>query len=123
LSVWVGQEVVMAKALGLFLVLSWVTSAVAAAAAGVPEGERLFLHRCSFCHQFYDLGKEQIGPDLTTVAARMDGNRIARYIRHPRSIDAMSRMPNVRGLNNAQIEAIVAFLTTPRVVSAATTKR
>ncbi|HEX9593557.1 MAG TPA: cytochrome c [bacterium] len=112
----------MARALGLFLVLSWAASAVTAHAARVAEGERLFLHRCSFCHQFYDLGKEQIGPDLSQVAARMDGSQIARYIRRPRSIDANSRMPNVPGLKDSQIEAIVHFLTTPRVVPVVVTK-
>ncbi|MGD2064386.1 MAG: cytochrome c [Nitrospirota bacterium] len=112
----------MARGLGLFLVLAWAASAVAAHAAGVPEGERLFRHRCSFCHQFHDLGKEQIGPDLTRVAARMDGSKIARYIRRPQSVEASSRMPRVRGLKDSQIEAIVHFLTAPRVVPAAATK-
>jgi cytochrome c2 len=122
LSVWEAQEMVMARALGLFLVLSWAMSAVAAHASGMPEGEWLFLHRCSFCHQFYDLGKEQIGPDLTTVAARMDGRQIAAYIRRPRSVDAKSRMPSVRGLKDSQVAALVQFLTTPRAVPAAVTR-
>ena len=112
----------MVRGLGLFLVLSWAASAVAAHAAGVAEGERLFLQRCGFCHRFHDLGKRQIGPDLTQVEERMDDRQIARYIRRPRSIDGNSRMPDVRGLKDHQIEAIVQFLTTPRVVPAVATK-
>ena len=112
----------MARALGLFLVLAWQMSTAVAHAESVAEGERLFLHRCGFCHQFYDLGKEQIGPDLSQVAARMERNEIAKYIRRPRSVNARSRMPGVHGLKDSQIEAIVHFLTTPRVVPAAVTE-
>jgi mono/diheme cytochrome c family protein len=115
-----GQE--MAMWFGRILVLAWAALATAAHAGEAPDGELLFRHRCGFCHQFHDLGRDQIGPDLTRVAEHLDGWQIARYIQAPRSIDANSRMPEVRGLRKRQVEAIVQLLTTPRVVPAAVAK-
>jgi len=84
------------------------------------DGRGLFLHKCGFCHQFRDLGKRQIGPDLTQPVSAMDPQQIATYIRAPRAVDPGSRMPGQRGLSDRQVDAIVQFLTAPKVLPAAT---
>ncbi len=81
------------------------------------DGERLFVHRCGFCHTFRTLGHRQIGPDLTDVGSRMEPEAIRQYIEGPRSVDARSRMPASRGLRPLELEAVVRLLSSERVAS------
>ncbi len=85
--------------------------------ASAQEGERLFVHRCGFCHSFHDLGRRQIGPDLTRLRARMSPDEIRRYIEGPRSVDPRSRMPASRGLRPTELESLVRLLSGERLAS------
>lgn len=108
----------MVRVAGIVGLAIW-TGVAASAGAAALDGGQLFLRKCGFCHQFHGLGRPQIGPDLTQRLASMDPYRIALYIRAPRAVDRDTRMPAQRGLSDRQVEAIVEFLTTPRVVPAA----
>jgi cytochrome c2 len=105
----------VARVVGLAIWAGIVTSAGAA----TLDGQGLFLRKCGFCHQFRDLGKPQIGPDLTQRVVGMDPQQIATYIRAPRTVNPSSRMPGQRGLSDHQVESIVQFLTAPTMVPAA----
>jgi len=94
-----------------------VVAMAVARPAPAADGERLFVHRCGFCHTFRALGHRQIGPDLTEIGARMAPGAIRRYIQGPRSVDARSRMPASRGLRPQELEAVVRFLSSERVAS------
>jgi len=83
------------------------------------DGERLFAHRCGFCHTFRTLGHRQIGPDLTEIGTRMGPEAIRQYIEGPRTVDATSRMPASRGLRPLELEAVVRLLSSEHVASAA----
>jgi len=96
-----------------------VIAVVAARPVSAVDGERLFVHRCGFCHTFGDLGHRQIGPDLTEIGARMAPEAIRQYIEGPRSVDARSRMPASRGLRPLELEAVVRLLRSERVANVA----
>ena len=87
-----------------------VIAVVAARPVSAVDGERLFVHRCGFCHTFRTLGHRQIGPDLSEIGTRMAPEAIRQYIEGPRSVDARSRMPASRGLRPQELEAVVRLL-------------
>jgi len=110
--------VAMVRVTGVVGLAIWALLVTSAGAAAL-DGQRLFLRKCGFCHQFRGLGKAQIGPDLTEPVTGMAPGKIATYIRAPRAVDPRSRMPGQRGLSDRQVETIVQFLTAPTVTPAA----
>jgi ubiquinol-cytochrome c reductase cytochrome b subunit len=74
----------------------------------VVEGARLFHEKgCEFCHAYAEQGGRR-GPDLTAVGGRMTAEQIALRI-----TNGSQNMPAyARTLSPAQIDALVAFLST-----------
>jgi protein SCO1/2 len=87
----------------------------------VPNGQRLFVSKCSACHT---IGKgDKLGPDLAGVADRRDRAWLARYIQEPDEVLASGDpiaaalhskykkigMPNLR-LGSSDVEDLVSFL-------------
>ncbi len=74
----------------------------------VTEGARLFHEKgCEFCHAYAEQGGRR-GPDLTMVGGRMTAEQIALRI-----TNGSENMPAyARTLSPAQIDALVAFLST-----------
>jgi protein SCO1/2 len=87
----------------------------------VPNGERLFLSKCSTCHS---LGQgDKLGPDLAGVTARRERAWLVRYIKEPDELLAAGdpiattlfhkykdvRMPNLK-LGSSDVADLVTFL-------------
>ena len=87
----------------------------------VPNGQRLFVSKCSACHT---IGKgDRLGPDLAGVSARRERAWIARYIQEPDAVlskgDPIATalynkykkigMPNLR-LGSSDVADLVSFL-------------
>jgi protein SCO1 len=86
-----------------------------------PNGQRLFVSKCSACHT---IGKgDKLGPDLAGVTDRRDRAWLARYIREPDEVLASGDpvasalynkyrkigMPNLR-LGSSDVDDLLSFL-------------
>jgi protein SCO1 len=87
----------------------------------VPNGQRLFVSKCSACHT---VGKgDKLGPDLAGVTDRREGVWLARYIQEPDAVLAAGDpiatalynkykkigMPNLR-LGSSDVADLLSFL-------------
>lgn len=81
----------------------------------VAEGRALFLAKgCITCHRHDDAapssGSIEIGPALTNYEP--DEAFVRRWLRDPQALRPTTMMPNLE-LEDAEIEALIAFLSTP----------
>lgn len=81
------------------------------------QGKRLFMEKgCQGCHQVVGVGGK-VGPDLTQVGDRhSDPAWHAKHFRDPGRVSPASVMPSYRSLNDAQVQALTAFLLSLREV-------
>ncbi len=63
---------------------------------------------CLACHQFGHGGNE-VGPELTTIGAKLSANRIRSALVSPEGI-----MPSYENLPSAELDSLVAFLASLR---------
>lgn len=92
------------------------------AQAGAALGRELFVAKgCIVCHYHAELAEARrnfsdfrIGPDLPNVTTlTADPTQLATWLKDPTELKADTKMPNLE-LKGAEIEALVAFLTSPR---------
>jgi mono/diheme cytochrome c family protein len=90
-----------------------VVSAFAQSAALIEDGKRAFTEAgCYGCHTIEKFGTP-IGPDLSHVGARYPAAYLARWLRDPSVQRPNAHMPALE-LNEAQVEALAAFLSSRR---------
>ncbi len=88
----------------------------------LAQGEELFTHKCSSCHNFI---QDAIGPNLSGVTLAVESDWIRRFIKNPagmmdsqdkRSLELFDRykipMPGFSDLTDPQLDAILSFLHT-----------
>jgi ubiquinol-cytochrome c reductase cytochrome b subunit len=87
---------------------------VAGARSIVPAEAGALMFRefgCLACHTVKGQGG-QAGPDLTSVGDRRDADWMRRFIRNPQAVKATAAMPPYAGLSDAQLDTLVAYLST-----------
>jgi mono/diheme cytochrome c family protein len=90
----------------LVMLVSLAGCGLGAAPSGNPVHDR-----CGACHLWKGVGA-RLAPPLDGVIERRGVEQVRRYIRDPRSVDPLTRMPPLK-LSAAEIEAIVSELTKP----------
>jgi len=106
--------------LAITLTLWGVATAPAAAASTEADGGdpvtrgRQVFHRleCAQCHRIAGEGGEQ-GPDLTSVATRLQPDYLKDWIRNPAGFRPATEMPAFAGTEE-ELEAVVAYLLTQK---------
>ncbi len=77
-------------------------------------GHRLFVAKgCAGCHQHDAIANDmgiQMGPDLSRIT--LDPAFLREWLENPAAVRPGTEMPAL-GLDDAEIEALIAFLTTP----------
>jgi cytochrome c2 len=83
----------------------------AVAAQAESRGEQLFNQKCAMCHRVKAKGGA-IGPELTTVASRMNEGDLKAQLDNPKKRNASSSMPSFRTLSKPDMDALLGFLKT-----------
>lgn len=100
----------MKRALTLIAAFAAVALLTVAAQAA-PKGDQIFGQKCAMCHSVQGKGG-RIGPELTTVAARLGDNELVEKIRNPKKSNPNSTMPSFKGLPKGELEALAGYLKT-----------
>lgn len=90
-----------------------VVALLTVAAQAQENGERIFRQKCAMCHVVKGVGGK-IGPELTTVAARMDEVSLRGKLDTPKKTSPSSTMPSFRTLPKGEMGALLSYLKTLR---------
>lgn len=82
---------------------------VAAQAEGL--GEQIFQKKCAMCHSVKGKGGS-LGPELTTVSARMKEKELREKLENPKKANPTSSMPSYKSLAKADMNALLGYLKT-----------
>ena len=83
------------------------------AAQADSRGEQVFNKKCAMCHAIKGKGGA-IGPELTTISARLSEKDIKAKIVSPRKTNPASSMPAFATLPQAEMNSLVGYLKTLR---------
>jgi nitric oxide reductase subunit C len=81
-----------------------VASAVASPGAAVFQTKG-----CMNCHTLHGAGGTY-GPVLDTIGARLSAEQIARYVKAPKAVNPMAKMPAQTGLTDRERDEVARFL-------------
>ena len=96
------------------LVLAVLIAGAFVAACSTVSGQEVFSSEiCPTCHYFQGIGRED-GIDLSQVGKRRTRPWINEHIKHPKSHAPDIGMPSFSHLSNAEINALVEFLTSDK---------
>ena len=98
---------------GLLMLLILLTGVLPKVAGAESAGEKLFNRKCTMCHIVKGRGGA-IGPDLTTVAARLSETQLHAKVAYPKKTHPNSSMPSFATLKPAEMQALIAYLKTLR---------
>ncbi len=84
---------------------------ITVAAQAENQGEQIFNQKCALCHSVKGKGGK-VGPDLTTIAARMKVKSIREKLENPQKANPKSIMPSTKTLVKADMDALLGYLKT-----------
>lgn len=93
--------------IAVFAILALLTVAAQAA----DKGEQIFSQKCIMCHVIKGKGGS-IGPELTTVAAKMKEKDLKVKLENPKKSNPNSSMPSFKTLPKAEMDALLGYLKT-----------
>ena len=102
----------MKRVFTLIAAFAAVALLTVAAQAG-SKGEQIFNKKCAMCHAVKGKGGA-IGPELTTVSARMSEKDIKAKIINPQKANPASSMPAFATLPKAEMNSLLGYLKTLR---------
>ena len=88
-----------------------VAALITVAAQAESQGEQVFNQKCAMCHSIKGTGGK-MGPDLTTIAARMKVKAIKAQLENPQKANPKSSMPSYKTLAKADMDALLDYLKT-----------
>ena len=98
----------MKRAVMIIAAFIAATLITVAAQAG-DRGEQIFKQKCAMCHAIKGMGGG-IGPDLTTIAARMRAKELEKQLENPKIKNPKSGMPSYKALPKADMDALLGYL-------------
>jgi cytochrome c2 len=84
---------------------------ITVAAQAESQGEQVFKQKCAMCHSVKGAGGK-MGPDLTTISARMKVKSIKAQLENPKKANPKSSMPSYKALAKADMDALLDYLKT-----------
>jgi cytochrome c2 len=96
----------------VMIIAAFVAAAlITVAAQAEGQGEQVFKQKCAMCHIVKGVGGK-MGPDLTTIAARMKAKGLREQLENPKKANPKSSMPSYKTLPKADMDALLGYLKT-----------